>query len=46
MSNAKQVMHAGPVETGSLAVLKRRGHFQLIMNEKASPLRIITGYPS
>ncbi|BDA46350.1 Reticulon-4-interacting protein 1, mitochondrial [Coccomyxa sp. Obi] len=34
---------AGPVETGSLAVLKRRGHYQLIMNEKASPLRIVTG---
>ncbi|EIE23993.1 alcohol dehydrogenase [Coccomyxa subellipsoidea C-169] len=33
----------GPVETRSYAVLKRRGHYQLILNEKTSPIRIVTG---
>ena len=35
---------AGPIETRSYAVLKRGGHYQLILNENASPFRIITGY--
>ncbi|KAK9906496.1 hypothetical protein WJX75_002912 [Coccomyxa subellipsoidea] len=34
----------GPFETRSYAVLKRGGHYQLILHENASPFRIITGY--
>ncbi|KAK9906497.1 hypothetical protein WJX75_002925 [Coccomyxa subellipsoidea] len=33
----------GPVETRSYAVLKRNGHYQLILNEKTSPIRIVAG---